>query len=171
MKTNIANKIQNMINGALGIDALKIRLETSETLIASLRTQIKEQDARLEDSPTFRDLEREIEKATEDFITERGLDESIENALNDQDWDSIVSDALGGRHCPSVLDEMVTDAVEQQFGEQSFRDAALCAVAEAANRVASIGQSTPATWENFNNVVSGHLLPTLAALAAVRGGK
>ena len=49
--------------------------------------------------------------------------------------------------------------------------AALCAVAEAANRVASIGQSTPATWENFNNVVSGHLLPTLAALAAVRGGK
>ncbi len=121
MKTQIVNYIQNI----LGISALKIRIETDDTLIASLRKQVLELQLIVEDIDVPHLV---VQSDIENFITERNLNDAIEEEMNNQDWDSIVADALSERRCSNMLDEIIS---EQDFsGSRSFNEAVVGAVQE-----------------------------------------
>jgi hypothetical protein len=106
---NAKTYITNLVNHILGLDALKMRIETNDTLIASLRTQIKELQMEAANFMMEKDVECAIEKAAEDFIDERKLNDAIESALDEQDWDSIVCDALGERNTSRSLEEAIDE--------------------------------------------------------------
>lgn len=103
---NIKTEIKNLINRCLGIDALTMRLQTSETLVEVLRLQVKEQEAMLEDIDVRHLV---VQSDIEDFITERGLNDAMDEWSNEQDWDLIVSDALGERHCSSMIEDAISE--------------------------------------------------------------
>lgn len=146
IKSAIIRKLQSL----LGIDALLIRIQTDDTLIACLRNQVSDLEKKLETNyVTSRELAEAINE--NDFVTEKGLDEAIEDALRDQDWDELISETLSERQCSAAIEQaiedfdfsdsrsfeshvigIVRDAVEAEAESDERPDAPIsCAVAQA----------------------------------------
>lgn len=136
MKTQIINSIKNI----LGINALLMRIETLDTLVAVQRKQIAEQKDELD---AYDRSDFVVRSDIEDFLTERDLERSIDEAIDNYDWDSIVSDALSERNCSRAIEEAITDAIENfEWNESTdFAEAVLYTVkqdlAEQESEIAS----------------------------------
>lgn len=153
------NYIKNLLVKLVGADALLIRIETLDTLVACQRNRIEElEKANSVDYGflTEEEVDRAISTATEDFITERDLERSIEEQLRDYEFDDIVADALSCRACVSTLEEMVQDELKNtDFNDlRGFNESVVRAVEEQLESESNSGDAADWTLTNAINAAT-----------------